>query len=1066
MLGWGSELWGIDPWGSGSQRHRLHIPTSIEFPSADVSGTQLSDYLNYYEVEATVAYPWISYDPPTHRLLLNSASLLNASEILVPTSNNWTLEVNVQPVLLPESFADLTTNRVFIGAFNSDGYGGGIVISKQGLAIVNSLSGEAYAIPGSIGLIPEGYDVYTVRIVVSNGTMQVYVTLTSLLPVTGHVLRYTVGALESPLGANDGVLIDLQGSASHSVIIGALAIRFNGDVALIPNRRPIAIPGPDQNVGLNATVKYDGSASFDPEGHSLTYKWALTGTPNDSAFKKSGSGGSIPPATNVFLGGTPDAFSVENAPLLQPGDTLVFESGAVYTVAVGSPAMWEITPESHGKYVRVAGVWSDDRIAIVESLPLNTSGINWSLYHTATYFDDLTAAITTAVPDHVGIFKVQLTVNDGELDSLPVEALVEVTTTIVTFGVVPDVSWIWFHLTDFWNMLEDKDTVEKVWSGFAQGAAEILMTAWQVDYNKSLKDIQRVVRKGWLNYSTILGQDPAAVIDWANYFVESDVIKWMATPGWSLPNIQTFCRFIVVDNDTGGHTTAWSFSDVPYTLPAGLDWKYGRLHFHPTALWEAVRGPYQPGDYTVDRFNERVTHYTIQFDGWYSSNTLVLDNSIVDIPRLQERVDGATGWMSQYTDFSIITDPYLSYTGPNTYSEQSVKYVYLTVPLVVPDVNYSIDSNAPTLPDRLWAEVSYLDNSPVIEANFGSLVGLAAADLTKSEIDLDYLSAVRGLWYAYFRGPSLYTAQIGTQILLGLPFAEEEGTVLSIDLRFSALKGRMLIQDTNSPTIRSYLFPLNPIDPASSVAKNQSTGLTIAEGDTIAQFEPLSTGVDVVDYIKDPKWPLLYSSLFKEIEKFFRFIVRANVDMFDQKNLLFAVKFIRNIRPHYTKLFFTLLKNLDPTQVPGPDLMVTDSHTGTIVRKLTVSTADQRNVGGYRWDDNIAGDPFPLPLVGEEDGKTLQTYDQSPGEQFLFDQPQLFPADRLSVKAGFTQTPTSRKLNDYDSIWAYDDGGGTDIIPLSGPAPTPPPPPYGPLVGVIHYDTTYADGTYTRQWWL
>jgi hypothetical protein len=43
---------------------------------------------------------------------------------------------------------------------------------------------------------------------------------------------------------------------------------------------PIAVVGPDQNIGRTAkvpqpTFTLDGSRSYDPEGHSLTYKWTL-----------------------------------------------------------------------------------------------------------------------------------------------------------------------------------------------------------------------------------------------------------------------------------------------------------------------------------------------------------------------------------------------------------------------------------------------------------------------------------------------------------------------------------------------------------------------------------------------------------------------------------------------------------------------------------------------------------------------------------------------------------------------------------------------------------------------
>jgi len=969
MPGWGADIWGVDAWGSQSMRHSLHIPTSAEFPSADVSGSQLADWLNYIEVAATVEFPWISYDPSNSRLLFNSAGELNASEIIVPTSNEWTLEVDIQPINLPSSFADLATSRAFIGAFNTQGYGGGLAISKQGLAIVNTLTGEAYAIPGSMNIIPESNDQYTIRIVVSSGMMLVYITLTSMLPVSGHTLRYTTGALESPSGASDGVLIDIQGGQINGVALGVLAVRFNGQGSLIPIKRPVAVPNPDQNTALNATVKYNGSASYDPQGLSLTYAWTLVGTPPESVFRLAGDNGSTL-TNNVLIGGSADSFSVENAPLLQPGDTVVLDGIGTFTVAIGSPAMWAITPTSNGKYVRVSGVWMDDRLAVVEPLPVGASGISWQIYHTASYFDDPSLVATTAVPDNVGIFTVQLVVNDGVLDSLPVQSLTEVTSTVVTFGVIPDVSWIWFHLTDFMNLLEDKETVEKVWSAFAQGAAEVLMKAWQIDYNKSLKDIQTVTQKRWLSYSTILGQDPTATFDWTLPCVLSNVILWTNTTGYTFP---LYCRLKVVDT-AGTVYDVWSHCSVGQYSSTTLQ-PWGVLYFDQFPLWDVIRGPYQFSDYTQDRFIAQLAMYDVQFNGCYFGQLIPIDNSIVSIPRLQERIDGATGYLSQYTDFTFLIDQFPIYITPTTQSSTPWPTV-TSIELINGFLDPTVTGNPP-IPDEWWAEVTYVDNTPTIEDNFGSLVDLTVADFVKrTATGSDYLAAVRGLWYAYFHGPSLHTVQIGTQILLGLPFAEEEGVVLSIDLNFSALAGRMLIQDVqNDTTIRSYLFPLIPNDVNNSVAINKNTGSQIAVGDTVGQFEPLCNGIDVIDYVKDPTWPNDYLGIFKEVEKFFRFIVKANVDVIDQSNLLFAIDFVKKIKPHYTKLLFSLLKSIDP-ETSSTGLTVSE-HQTVIVRKIAVTTADQRNVGGFRWDDNIAGDPLPPPLTGQKDGQTQQAYDRS-----------------------------------------------------------------------------------------
>ena len=49
------------------------------------------------------------------------------------------------------------------------------------------------------------------------------------------------------------------------------------------NAAPTASPGLSQNVLVGTLVSMDGSASKDPEGATLSFKWALIGKPNGSA---------------------------------------------------------------------------------------------------------------------------------------------------------------------------------------------------------------------------------------------------------------------------------------------------------------------------------------------------------------------------------------------------------------------------------------------------------------------------------------------------------------------------------------------------------------------------------------------------------------------------------------------------------------------------------------------------------------------------------------------------------------------------------------------------------------
>jgi hypothetical protein len=1192
----------------------LNLPTGTEFDCMDCRDACIPNVLLLDEVTASRGAPHFDFDAYDDLVIYSDDGVPSTLLFDLALQSDHTFETQFKPSSLPEDLAQLDKYRFFIGTFDKQDNASGILISRTGIALMAVFGTSALVLPGSQDIFEEGEDYYTLRLVVegTRNLLHVYITKTDDLPTTGHILRYTSAAPVPPEGTTvDSIKIEILGNALKTVRGKFTSFRAACTSALIPNRRPIADPGADQTANVGSAVTHDGRNSYDPEEAPLTYDWALKDAPDGSRFKSSGTGGSTSDDgdangfTTIFNGGT-DAFSVDNMPLLQPGDHLMVE-GVLYKV---STDRW-VLDTATGRYSRNEGVtWDDDEVVVEEeTIPDNYSDVTWDVYHSDTYFSDRAGSFPSAIPDKAGLYVVQLVVNDGELDSFAAEAILNVSQVSTAMGCIPDVSWIWNSLSDFWNLLEDREIVETVWSGFAQACAAQLLTAWQIDYNKSLIDIQRVFQRRWLSYSTLLDQedldtatirvirgpifsddiagganitgkslqlvldngnveeitfpsssftDPvpasdiagrinsvmgfvgavvplasAVTVGAAEYLKLEYATLLQIRPNGTANTVLGFSTAAYEQNDLAGAdggiievTKVNAFTTIDVSTPAGphdppaLDLESEGIQMDDLLVWdgESYRiqkvatdtatstkrglsmkdplpdsGSASPPPYPdsnpwlipsivvsedIDFEEEQVTAgdlarfevkhtttsvvtevlceivgvrgYHIGFDpapllrayagtpGDYRTyflgvkriNNIPVDDLVVEIPRLQEVIKNPTTTLEENTDYLINED---------SEERNAIRFRDGTFSLTDPP------------PDLLWAEVTYLDNRPTIEANFGHLVNFKVEDLDTRTDDLDYLSAVRGLWWAYFGGPALQKVKVGTQILLGLPFSEAEGTILSIEPNFSATEGRIVIQDlADENIVRTYFYPLD-----AGLAVNDETGDVIAEGETIAQFAPLSGGVEVEDWESAALWMKKYVSQgkFHELNKFFRFLVRADVDTFNLTNLVFALDFVRKIKPTYTYPLFVLLKNLPPSEVD-----VTDE-VNLIVHLSLFDTFCPDEPGSYRWDDS------------DESGNWNHTYDETPPPpRFLFDTHRLCPDEYVWVHISYIHPGGAGWF--FDTIWAYDDGGGADLLPLSGPDHLPPAP-YGPLVGTIYYDAgsptvpplggSVVAGTYHRE---
>ncbi len=300
-------------------------------------------------------------------------------------------------------------------------------------------------------------------------------------------------------------------------------------------------------------------------------------------------------------------------------------------------------------------------------------------------------------------------------------------------------------------------------------------------------------------------------------------------------------------------------------------------------------------------------------------------------------------------------------------------------------------------PLNWWAEYIYVDNSETIENNFGLLVGMRKDAL--EEAGVEYLPAVKAVWFALWHGPTVSNIRLGAQAFFNLPLAEEAGLIIDIDTSYSEETGRILIQDAaNAQSVRSYYYPLgaglahNPkayqilgkrlvkasqalvtvpelsVEQAEDYARDLLAGEKIPNeaafreydvqltsrmstsgyfpylvGDDVDAFAPLSQGADVSDYVNNPEgfWSLLPGQNI--VKKYHTFKVEIDLDNvptiggFD-----LVADFVRRIKPVHTDFFLIGIKTVadaisvtEQVEFEGTYYQVDDSYSSPDTDYLT-----------------------------------------------------------------------------------------------------------------------------------
>lgn len=187
------------------------------------------------------------------------------------------------------------------------------------------------------------------------------------------------------------------------------------------NSPPVALTGTGQTVAPGTQVTLDGSGSYDPNGDPLTYKWTLS-IPEFSKASLSANNVARPVLKTDVVGPYIATLVVNDGKVdSQPASVSIFAKTA------NNPPVAKITPIGNG-------LWEAGREAVVDGtasydIDGDRLSFNWTLVTVpagskATFTGLTTVPRTTFSVDVPGTYTARLIVNDGTVNSAPVEITV------------------------------------------------------------------------------------------------------------------------------------------------------------------------------------------------------------------------------------------------------------------------------------------------------------------------------------------------------------------------------------------------------------------------------------------------------------------------------------------------------------------------------------------------------------------------------------------------------------------------------------------------------------------
>ena len=454
---------------------------------------------------------------------------------------NFTLEFDIGPISLPAGFS--TQTCVYVGASSQQGYTAGMLLSDSGIAYANGpddadpvvLARGADLLRGPDGQFLESL---TVRMVVSgeDGRISIYAAPTdeAYSDTSGAIdapLMYSLAAKRSPLGSGDRFTVmarSVTGPGSEDVSFALDSIRISSSKVL-PEDRPVAVASSAAQTVVGEANTLLGSESYDPTGEQLTYNWEIDFQPEASQSILQGSRRAS--ASILDSSGTEAVLISAFVP------TSKMNGVKVSCTASGVDSPLSLTYGPQGLSINLAtDAQGDSRttafdltaafmdvfasgydLSISGGMDLETGEEFRRIFSADQIIDNGGSTIIPAgeyelsggsgstsrdpilIPDEPGLYVVSLVVNNGTRNSQPSSAAITVSSTHQLFGHRPNSDYIFRYLPDFWKLVKDKEQLPSIWSAVTQVISADMVSAWQNDYSKSIKDVSRRRQRRWVS---------------------------------------------------------------------------------------------------------------------------------------------------------------------------------------------------------------------------------------------------------------------------------------------------------------------------------------------------------------------------------------------------------------------------------------------------------------------------------------------------------------------------------------------------------------------------------------